>query len=103
MLKTAKITTAKMTVWVANGKVMLAKSASTGRFIARAIAQAIVDSLAYLAAKCHAVNATFAQSLEASQDFDKLVSDHSVSAILSNVLGSTQVSVLNARWALTSN
>ena len=103
MLKLAKITTAKMVFWVANGIVQLAKSIKTGRFIKRADAQFIADNLACFAAKAHAVNATFEQSLQASKQFDKVVSDNAVLSLIANMLGNSQVTVLNVRWALTSN
>ena len=103
MLKLAKVTTAKMVFWVANGVVQLAKSVKTGRFIKRADAQFIADNLACFAAKAHAVNATFAQSFQAGKQFDQVVSDNAILTITGNMLGNSQVTVLNVRWALTSN
>lgn len=103
MLKLAKITTAKMVFWVANGVVQLAKSVKTGRFIKRADAQFIADNLAFCATKAHAPSATFEQSLQAGKQFDQVVSDNAVVSIIANMLGNSQVTVLNVRWALTSN
>ena len=103
MLKLAKVTTAKMVFWVANGVVQLAKSVKTGRFIKREAAQFIADNMAHLAAQCHAPSATFAQSLQASKQFDKVVADNAVLSLIANMLGNSQVTVLNVRWALTSN
>ena len=103
MLKLAKVTTAKMVFWLANGIVQLAKSVKTGRWIKRADAQFIADNLAYCATKAHAVNATFEQSLKAGQDFDQVVVDNAVLSICANMLGDSQVNVLSVRWALTSN
>lgn len=103
MLKLAKVTTAKMVFWLSNGVVQLAKSVKTGRFIKRTDAQFIADNLACCAAQCHAVNATFEQSLAAGKEFDKVVADNAVLSITANMLGNSQVTVLNIRWALTSN
>ena len=103
MLKLAKITTAKIVFWLANGVVQLAKCAKSGRFIKRAAAQFIADNLAYRAAMAHAPSATFAQSLAAGKDFDKVISDNAVLSLTANMLGDSQVSVLSVRWALTSN
>ena len=103
MLKLAKVTTAKMIVWVTNGKAMLAKCVKTGKFIKRDAAQFLLDNLAYLAAMAHAPSATFEQSLKASKQFDKAVSDNTVLSITANMLGCSQVTVLNVRFALTSN
>ena len=103
MKKLAKITTAKMVVWVANGKAMLAKCAKTGRFIKRDAAQFLLDNLAFLAAKAHAPKATFEQSLAAGKQFDQVVADNAVQSITANMLGCSEVSVLSVRWALTSN
>ena len=103
MLKLAKVKTAKMVFWVANGIVHLAKCVQSGRFIKRADAQFIADNMAFCATKAHAPSATFAQSLKASNDFDTVVSDNAVQSITANMLGNSQVTVLNVRWALTSN
>lgn len=103
MKKLAKVTTAKMVFWVANGVVQLAKCAKTGRFIKRDAAQFIADNLAFLAAKAHAPSATFEQSLKAGKQFDQAVSDNAVLSITANMLGDSQVNVLSVRWALTSN
>ena len=103
MLKLAKVTTAKMVFWVANGIVLLAKCAKSGRFIKRETAQFIADNLAFLAAKAHAPKETFEQSLAAGKEFDKVVSDNAVLSITANMLGCSQVTVLSVRWALTSN
>ena len=59
MLKLAKITTAKMVFWVANGVVQLCKSVETGRWMKRDAAQFIADNLAFCATKAHAKSATF--------------------------------------------
>ena len=103
MLKLAKITTAKMVFWLANGVVQLAKCAKSGRFINRAAAQFIADNMAFCAAKAHAPSATFEQSLKAGQDFDQVVAENAVLSITANMLGCSEVSVLSVRWALTSN
>ena len=103
MKKLAKITTAKMVVWVANGKAMLAKCAKTGRFIKRAAAQFIADNLAFSAAKAHAPSATFEQSLKAGKQFDQAVTENAVLSLTANMLGCSEVSVLSVRFALTSN
>ena len=103
MKKLAKITTAKMVFWVANGVVQLAKSVKTGRFIKRDAAQFIADNLAFLAAKAHAPKATFEQSLRAGKDFDQVIAENAVLSITANMLGDSQVNVLSVRWALTSN
>ena len=103
MLKLAKVTTAKMVVWVANGKAMLAKCVKTGKFIKRDTAQFLLDNLAYLASKAHAPSATFEQSLKAGKQFDQVVSDNAVLSITANMLGSRSADVLNVRFALTSN
>ena len=103
MLKLAKVTTAKMVFWLANGVVQLAKSVKTGRWIKCTDAQFIADNLAYLASKAHAPSATFEQSLKAGEDFDKVVADNAVQSITANMLGDSQVNVLSVRWALTSN
>ena len=103
MLKLAKITTAKMVFWVANGVVQLCKSVTTGRWMKRDAAQFIADNMAFLASKCHATASTFAQSLQAGKEFDTVVSANGVLSIVSNVSGNSQVTVLNARWVLTSN
>lgn len=103
MKKLAKVTTAKMVFWVANGVVTLAKSVATGRWIKRETAQFIADNLAFCAAKAHAPSATFEQSLRAGKGFDKVVADNSVLSITANMLGCSEVSVLSVRWALTSN
>ena len=103
MLKLAKVTTAKMVFWVANGVVQLAKCVKTGKFIKRDTAQFVLDTRAFLAAKAHAPSATFEQSLKASKQFDKAVSDNTVLSITANMLGCSQVTVLNVRFALTSN
>ena len=103
MLKLAKVTTAKMVFWLANGVVQLAKSVKTGRFINRDAAQFIADNLAFLAAKAHAPSATFEQSLAAGKQFDQVVSENAVLSITANMLGSCTVDVLNVRFALTSN
>ena len=103
MKKLAKITTAKMVFWVANGVVQLAKSVKTGRFIKRDAAQFIADNLAFLAAKAHAPKATFEQSLAAGKQFDQAVTENAVLYLTANMLGDSQVNVLSVRWALTSN
>ena len=103
MLKLAKITTAKMVFWVANGVVKLAKSVKTGRWIKRDAAQFIADNLACLAAQAHAPSATFEQSLAAGKQFDQVVFDNAVLSLTANMLGDSQVNVLSVRWALTSN
>ena len=103
MLKLAKVATAKMVFWVANGVVQLAKCAKSGRFIKRDAAQFIADNLAFLSAKAHAPSATFEQSLAAGKQFDQVVSDNAVLSITANMLGCSEVSVLSVRWALTSN
>lgn len=103
MLKLAKVTTAKMVFWLANGVVQLAKCAKTGRFIKRDTAQFIADNLAYLASKAHAPSATFEQSLKAGKQFDQAVADNAVLSLTANMLGCSEVSVLSVRWALTSN
>ena len=103
MKKLAKITTAKIVFWLANGVVQLAKCAKSGKWIKRDTAQFIADNLACLAAKAHAPSATFAQSLQAGKDFDKVVADNAVLSITANMLGCSEVSVLSVRWALTSN
>ena len=103
MLKLAKVTTAKMVFWLSNGVVQLAKCAKTGRFLKRDAAQFIADNLAFCATKAHAPSATFEQSLKAGKEFDKVVSDNAVLSIIANMLGNSQVTVLNVRWALTSN
>ena len=103
MLKLAKVKTAKMVFWLANGVVQLAKSVKTGRFIKRETAQFIADNLAYVAAKAHAPKATFEQSLKAGKEFDKVVADNAVLSLTANMLGCSEVSVLSVRFALTSN
>ena len=103
MKKLAKVTTAKIVFWLANGVVTLAKSVATGRFIKREAAQFIADNLAFLSAKAHAPSATFEQSLAAGKQFDQVVSDNAVLSITANMLGDSQVNVLSVRWALTSN
>ena len=103
MKKLAKISTAKMVFWVANGIVQLAKCAKSGKFINRDAAQFIADNLAFCAAKAHAPKATFEQSLKAGKDFDKVVADNVVLSITANMLGCSEVSVLSVRFALTSN
>ena len=103
MKKLAKVTTAKMVFWAANGVVQLAKCAKTGKFIKRAAAQFIADNLAFLAAKAHAPKATFEQSLAAGKQFDQVVADNAVQSITANMLGCSEVSVSSVRWALTSN
>ena len=103
MLKLAKVTTAKMVFWLANGVVQLAKCAKTGKWIKRETAQFIADNLAFLAAKAHAPKATFEQSLAAGKQFDQAVSDNTVLSITANMLGCSEVNVLSVRWALTSN
>ena len=103
MKKLAKVTTAKMVFWLSNGVVQLAKCAKTGRFIKRAAAQFIADNLAFMAAKAHAPSATFAQSLQAGKQFDQVVAENAVLSITANMLGCSEVNVLNVRWALTSN
>ena len=103
MKKLAKITTAKMVFWLANGVVTLAKSVKTGRFIKRDAAQFIADNLAFCAAKAHAPKATFEQSLAAGKQFDQVVADNAVQSITANMLGCSEVSVLSVRFALTSN
>lgn len=103
MLKLAKVTTAKMVFWVANGVVTLAKCAKSGKWIKRDAAQFIADNLAFLAAKAHAPSATFEQSLQAGKEFDQAVTDNAVQSIAGNMLGCSEVNVLSVRWALTSN
>ena len=103
MKKLAKITTAKIVFWLANGVVQLAKCAKSGRFINREAAQFIADNLACLAAKAHAPSATFEQSLKAGKQFDQVVSDNAILSLTANMLGDSQVNVLSVRWALTSN
>lgn len=103
MLKLAKVTTAKMVFWLSNGVVQLAKCAKSGRFIKRDAAQFIADNLAFFAAKAHAKCATFEQSLKAGKEFDKVVADNVVLSIIANMIGDSQVTVLNVRFALTSN
>ena len=103
MKKLAKITTAKMVFWVANGVVQLAKCAKSGRFIKRETAQFIADNLAFLAATAHAPKATFEQSLAAGKQFDQAVADNAVLSLTANILGCSEVSVLSVRFALTSN
>lgn len=103
MLKLAKVTTAKMIVWLTNGVVQLAKCAKTGRFIKRDVAQFIADNLAFLSAKAHAPSATFEQSLKAGKQFDKVVAENAILSITANMLGCSEVSVLSVRFALTSN
>ena len=103
MLKLAKVTTAKVVFWLANGVVTLAKCAKSGRFIKRETAQFIADNLAFMAAKAHAPSATFEQSLKAGKDFDKVVADNAILSITANMLGCSEVNVLSVRWALTSN
>lgn len=103
MKKLAKVTTAKMVFWVANGIVMLVKSVKTGKWIKRDAAQFIADNLAFLAAKAHAPSATFEQSLAAGKQFDKVVAENAVLSLTANMLGCSEVSVLSVRWALTSN
>ena len=103
MKKLAKVTTAKMVFWVANGVVTLAKSVATGKWIKRTDAQFIADNLAFCAAKAHAPSATFEQSLKAGQDFDQAVAENAVLSLTANMLGCSEVSVLSVRWALTSN
>ena len=103
MKKLAKVTTAKMVFWLANGVVTLAKSVKTGRFIKREAAQFLLDNLAYLASKAHAPSATFEQSLKAGKQFDQAVADNAVLSLTANMLGCREVSVLSVRWALTSN
>ena len=103
MKKLAKITTAKMVFWLANGVVTLAKSVKSGKWIKRDAAQFIADNLAFLAAKAHAPSATFEQSLQAGKQFDKAVADNAVLSLTANMLGCSEVSVLSVRFALTSN
>ena len=103
MKKLAKVTTAKIVFWLANGVVQLAKCAKTGKWIKRDAAQFIADNLACLAAKAHAPSATFEQSLAAGKQFDQVVADNSVLSITANMLGDSQVNVLSVRFALTSN
>ena len=103
MKKLAKVTTAKIVFWLANGVVQLAKCAKSGKWIKRDAAQFIADNLACLSAKAHAQSATFEQSLKAGKDFDKVVADNAVLSITANMLGDSQVNVLSVRWALTSN
>ena len=103
MKKLAKITTAKMIVWLANGVVTLAKCVKSGKWIKRDAAQFIADNLACLAAKAHAPKATFEQSLAAGKQFDQAVADNAVLSLTANMLGCREVSVLSVRWALTSN
>ena len=103
MLKLAKVTTAKMVFWVANGVVTLAKSVKTGRFVKREAAQFIADNLAFCAAKAHAPSATYAQSLAAGKQFDQAVTENAVLSLTANMLSDSQVNVLSVRWALTSN
>ena len=103
MKKLAKVTTARMVFWLANGVVQLAKCAKSGRFIKRETAQFIADNLACLAAKAHAPSATFEQSLKAGKQFDQVVSDNAVLSLTANMLGCSEVSVLSVRFALTSN
>ena len=103
MLKLAKVKTAKMVFWVANGIVQLAKSVKTGRWIKRNDAQFIADNLACSAAMAHSPSATFEQSLAAGKQFDQVVADNAVLSLTANMLGDSQVNVLSVRWALTSN
>ena len=103
MKKLAKVTTAKIVFWLANGVVQLAKCAKSGKWIKRETAQFIADNLACLAAKAHAPSATFEQSLKAGKQFDQVVADNAVLSITANMLGDSQVNVLSVRWALTSN
>ena len=103
MKKLAKVTTAKIVFWLANGVVQLAKCAKSGKWIKRDAAQFIADNLACLAAKAHAPSATFEQSLAAGKQFDQVVSGHAVLSITANMLGDSQVNVLSVRFALTSN
>ena len=103
MKKLAKVTTAKIVFWLANGVVQLAKCAKTGKWIKRDAAQFIADNLACLAAKAHAPSATFEQSLAAGKQFDQVVVDNAILSITANMLGDPQVNVLSVRFALTSN
>ena len=103
MLKLAKVTTAKIVFWLANGVVQLAKCAKSGKWIKRDAAQFIADNLACLAAKAHAPSATFEQSLKAGKQFDQVVADNAVLSITANMLGDSQVDVVSVRFALTSN
>ena len=103
MKKLAKVTTAKIVFWLANGVVQLAKCAKSGKWIKRETAQFIADNLACLAAKAHAPSATFEQSLKAGKQFDQVVSDNAILSITANMLGDSQVNVLSVRWALTNN
>jgi hydroxyethylthiazole kinase-like sugar kinase family protein len=51
MATLAKVITAKMVVWVRNGKAMLAKCVKSGRFVRLADAQFLLDNIAACAAK----------------------------------------------------
>lgn len=108
MATLAKLVTVKMIVWARNGKAMLAKSATTGKFIKLADAQWLLDNLAMLAVRAktkttHTVEATL-KCIRFEKEFIKAVEFFGVKSIESNArYWNNQPEYNNAVFAFTSN